>query len=136
MYIIETKDKKLIKKFICNIGSSANNFKYFNNRSLDCIDNHILTILGIVNNIPVAYGHLDFEDKIWLGICIAENETSKGYGKLILKYLLNYADNNKLDVNLSVYINNIVAIKLYEKNGFNKISENNEILFYERKSSV
>jgi len=122
MEIIEVNKNNisLLKNFTNN--KLPNSFRYFNKRPINIIENHILTILLLNNNIPIGYGHIDFEDnKYWLGICILEEYQGKGNGKKIMDYLLN---NKKIDkIYLTVDKNNINAIKLYKKYNFNIIEE-------------
>ena len=125
----ETKD---LKRFISNCGKSKETFSYFEKRNLKVLENHVLTLLLFKNNEPVGYGHLDKEkETIWLGICIIEKELKKGYGKIIMKELLSFADKNKINLNLSVFKTNIAAYKLYQKFGFKivKKDENNIYMF-------
>ena len=125
----ETKD---LKRFISNCGKSKETFSYFEKRNLKVLENHLLTLLLFKNNEPVGYGHLDKEkETIWLGICIIEKELKKGYGKIIMKELLSFADKNKINLNLSVFKTNIAAYKLYQKFGFKivKKDENNIYMF-------
>ena len=122
MEIIEVNKNNisLLQNFTNN--NLPNSFRYFNKRPINIIENHILTILLLNNNIPIGYGHIDFEDnKHWLGICILEEYQGKGNGKKIMDYLLN---NKKIDkIYLTVDKNNINAIKLYKKYNFNIIEE-------------
>lgn len=107
-------------------------FRYFNSRSINIIKNHVVTIVGIVDELPIAYGHIDSEDNInWLGICVLKEFHGNGYGKKILNYLINYIySNNISNIQLSVDIDNYIAINLYLKNKFKiqKINKTNYIM--------
>ncbi len=113
-------DEILIKHFIDIAGSSLNTFRYFETRDFDVLDNHKVTILGLLNNTPIAYGHLDEEeDKIWLGIAIAEKFKAKGFGSVIITFLIDFAKNNNInEIYLSVDKVNVMAISMYKKYGF------------------
>ena len=67
-------------------------FRYFNSRSINIIKNHIVTIVGIVDELPIAYGHIDNEYNInWLGICVLKEFHGNGYGKKILNYVYQFS---------------------------------------------
>jgi RimJ/RimL family protein N-acetyltransferase len=122
-----------LKNFIDNIGESVNTFTYFNSRDVTVIDNHILTVLLYKNKEPIGYGHLDQDNGIiWLGICVIEKEIGKGYGKKIMKSLLDFADKKKLSLKLSVNRNNLAAQKLYKHFDFVKIYETQSNIFMNR----
>ena len=117
MYKILQANEKLIDEFLNNAGQSLNTFRYFKNRSIKTIENHECTIVLSKTDILVGYGHLDKEnEKIWLGICIAEYEKGKGYGQIIMNYLIEYARSKSITkIYLTVDSENTTAINLYEK---------------------
>ena len=130
-----TKDSLVIKKitisdldvltnFIQSSGDSLKTFRYYEKRDFKIISNHLLTILLFFNNMPIAYGHLEKEDdKIWLGIMVSESEKGKGYGKVIMSYLISFCMENKFsNIFLTVDKNNLNAIYLYHKFDFKIIS--------------
>lgn len=127
----------LLKNFLSEIGKSSENFRYFKKRSLDIIQNHIVTLIGLeeVTRIPVCYGHLDRENNtIWLGVCVIENQVNKGYGKMMMTELINEAKKLSLSrIKLSVDKSNRAAISLYKKFNFEQIEENKETLFFSLK---
>lgn len=129
------KDKDLIKIFINSMGNSSNSFRYFNSRPISIIKNHICTILLVLDNKPVGYGHLDKEgNNVWFGISIIQEYIGQGQGKLIIDYLLKKAVDLKVpEIKLSVDKENISAIRLYEKYGFVKDYEKMGLLFFIRK---
>ncbi|MDX6747666.1 GNAT family N-acetyltransferase [Polaribacter sp. PL03] len=129
------KDKDLIKIFINSMGNSSNSFRYFNSRPISIIKNHICTILLILDDKPVGYGHLDKEgNNVWFGISIIQEYIGKGQGKLIIDYLIKKAVDLKVpEIKLSVDKENISAIRLYEKYGFVKDCEKMGLLFFIRK---
>lgn len=114
---LESRD--LILNFLNTAGASLKSFRYFSTRPIDYINNHLITILLFDDGVPIGYGHLDRDgNDIWLGICVSDKYTGKSKGKLIMEYLLNYADNNCLVVILKVDFENIAAISLYGKYSF------------------
>ena len=127
------KQSKNLKTLIKNLGNSKDTFTYFDSRSLDVLDNHLLTTLLCKNKEPIGYGHLDKDgDTIWLGICVIEKEMGNGYGKLIMNYLTSYADKHKINLTLSVHKVNEVACHLYKKFGFKIKKENEKSYFFFR----
>jgi len=73
------------------------------------------------DNIPFGYGQIIVENKeaVIVNFGIIEKYRKKGYGKLLLKYLLNIAiDYHFSKVSLKVDSNNINAFKLYLSLGF------------------
>ena len=121
---------KNVKKFI----HSANNFiqkenliTYINmhNAKSDSI------LLGVFKNNThignIKYEPIDFNKKLaWLGILIGnKSNRSKGYGGEIIKST-SLLLQNKLDIKtlkLGVNINNIAALKSYEKLGFTVVKK-------------
>ena len=103
-------------------GSDSKTFRYFNNRSFDCIENHLFTVLIYQKDEPIGYGHLDPEGNVtWLGIYLSPNYRGKGYAKIIMGILLSHA---KDDIQLTVDKTNISAVSLYDNFGFEITNEN------------
>lgn len=132
--ILEIDLKKhgfLIDKFLRNAGDSLQSFTYFKNRPISCIDNHLATFLLMLDSEPIGYAHLDPEDnKIWFGICIAQNHKGKKHGNFLINYIINYTKSKKYkSIFLSVHKDNKAAIKLYNKYKFNIYSENKKSFF-------
>jgi ribosomal protein S18 acetylase RimI-like enzyme len=75
----------------------------------------LTTRLYFVDESCVGYGHLDFEEKFWLGICVSDSERGKKYGDFILKDILSTTNEC---IYLTVDILNIIAQNLYKKHGF------------------
>ena len=128
----EPKDIILLSTFLKNAGVSLEKFRYFNDRNLEVIGDHIYRILILdKNNSPVAYGHLDPEKEIvWLGICVSETATRKGYGKKIMIKLIKKATKIGLkEIFLKVDSDNKIAISLYKKYFFEIISEKKDEYF-------
>lgn len=117
--LINNDNKELLEQFIKTIKNK--HFRYFDNRNIDCISNHIVTILykDVNKNIIMGYTHVDYYKKYWFGIYIDEKYRGKKLGGLLLKYTLNQKKINSInDIYLSVDSDNINAIALYKKNGF------------------
>lgn len=127
MQIIPAKTTD-VGRFLKYIGSSAYTFTYFQKRPIDTIRGHIVTLLGVEDTEtakPICYGHLEKENNIvWLGICVIESQKGKGYGKQMMAELIEKAKEKSIkNIRLSVHKTNQSAISLYQKYGFNKISE-------------
>ena len=119
---VEDKNKDILLPFIEKMGSSSQTFRYFQTRSIkNVLLNHELTLVLVRDKSVIGYGHLDREDKLWLGICVIEGETGKGYGKVIMEELLK---NQTEPIYLSVDKDNEPAIKMYRNYGFVPVEEN------------
>ena len=138
--IIEITEKNtvLLFNFIKN-NTLPNTFRYFNRRSINVINNHLLTLILVDKELPVGYAHIDFDhNKYWLGICILENYQGNGYGKKIMEYIFNNEKIKNIDnIYLTVDKLNIIAINLYKKFKFNIIDENESYytMYYLRKNN-
>jgi RimJ/RimL family protein N-acetyltransferase len=130
---VNSNNIELLKNFIAELGDTNLTFRYYQNRAITAIENHIITILLIKNKKAIGYGHIDKEvDNIWLGLAIVPNEKNKGYGNLLMINLLKYAlDNNICKIKLSVDKDNLSAIHLYKKYGFQLIYDSAKIQYYE-----
>ena len=106
-----------IKDFFLKNEKNQVNFRYFKNRDFNIISNHVKTILLKDNDKIVGYGHLDKDEnnQVWLGVMVCDDCIGRGYGKKIMTELL---INQKDSIKLSVDIENMIAKKLYENNGF------------------
>ena len=124
----------LIDKFITSAGDSLDTFRYFKTRENDIVLNHIVSYIIKDDSRLIGYCHLENDSgKTWLGLCVLQNETAKGYGKLILHKLIN--DSKKFQIKniyLSVDSNNLNAIRLYENFEFKLQSKKNGIYYYKR----
>jgi len=124
--IIKKDNIDLLKKFIKLNNSSF--FRYYDTRDIKIIKNHIITIILVDNENIIGYGHLDFENKMWLGICVLKKYRGNGYGKNIMEYLIEYAYKKNVDyIHLTVDKNNNIAKKIYEKYNFKVIEEKKNI---------
>lgn len=129
--IINKDNIYLLKKFIKL--NDSNFFRYYHSRTIDVIRNHIVTIVLTLKDNIIGYGHLDFEKKIWLGICVLQKYRGKGYSKIILEFLFDYASKKNIkEINLSLDKNNIIAKYIYEKYDF-KIIDVKETIYYMKK---
>ena len=129
--IINKNNIYLLEEFIKLNDSSF--FRYYHSRTIGVIKNHILTIVLTFKENIIGYGHLDFEKKIWLGICILQKYREKGYSKIILEFLFDYASKKNIkEINLSLDENNIIAKYIYEKYDF-KIIDVKENIYYMKK---
>lgn len=103
-------------------------FRYYTNRDISVIKDHLVTYIGIIQNKTVAYGHIDYskdENKYWLGICLLEEYQGKGYGKQIMNTLIN-TFNNSINIDrlyLTVDKDNSKAISMYKNYFFSIIAE-------------
>lgn len=121
-----------LASFISKINNK--HFRYFENRNKDAVKNHVLTIIGCENNLPIAYGHLDYEDGIyWLGVCVLDAYQGKGHGTRIIEYIL---DNTDKTVQLSVDHDNYRAIGLYLKFNFELVKANDKSLIMKRSNII
>jgi perosamine synthetase len=128
---INSYNINLLNEFIIDIKNNDNNdkFRYYNNRNISIIANHIITILLFdIENIPIGYLHIDYNNnKYWLGIYIKEKFRNKKIGDLLIKYVLTHKKLNYiLKINLTVDKDNENAIKLYKNNGFTIINNDDD----------
>lgn len=117
---------KEIVKILENNPNVSKNFRYYLSRDSTCFDNHLIHFICEKNGEFIGYGHLDYEDKLWLGMFVSDFKVGIGYGKIILSKLINSTDQ---DIYLTVDKNNISAINLYLGNGF-KIYDQTDKIYY------
>ena len=117
---INQNNADLLHRFIQNLGEASNSFRYFNKRGIEALNNHLLTVLYIENESPVAYGHLDKSDnEVWLGIAVIPEFQGKGISHQIMDVLITAAIDLQLEsISLTVDNVNKKAIELYLKKGF------------------
>lgn len=125
---IDINNLHLVKKFFST--NTSKYFIYYTNRIYEnVIKNHVYTVITKINNNIIGYGHIDFEEKYWIGLYIDNNYGNKGYGKILLNHLIKIA--KELNINklhLSVDKENIIAIYMYNNIGFKTIDENDKSL--------
>lgn len=124
----EADSRTILEGFLSRIELGRAKFRYFENRTFEALRSHLFTSALCVDDTPVCYGHLDSDDgKTWLGIAVADEFVGSGFGKTMIRHLLKQARSMKQTmVHLMVDSDNYPAIKLYEKNGFRKISFDRE----------
>jgi GNAT superfamily N-acetyltransferase len=117
---ITENDTSELELFLSLCGKSLSTFRYFLTRELECVANHIVTLLFYKDRTPVAYGHLDREgQETWLGVCVIDAEIGNGYGEAMTRELLNRAKKHEIaKIRLSVDEQNEAARCLYKKLGF------------------
>lgn len=110
--VIRQADKPTLEAFLRNPMPST--FRYFQTR--DANVQHQLTLLGFLDDQVVGYGHLDNQ---WIGLCVLPDFQKKGYGRLLLNFLILYARVSGYSfVRLSVDLDNTPAFSLYKSVGF------------------
>jgi RimJ/RimL family protein N-acetyltransferase len=115
--------------------NKSDSFRYFDKRDFGVIENHKYTCLYSFNKDYIGYGHIDQEgDKNWLGIFISENYRGFGLGNLIMNDLISKSD----VIHLTVDIDNINAINLYKKIGFQECKKENKyyLMVYKNKNKI
>lgn len=134
MTIKELKNDNLflLENFLIDNPKSQENFRYYKKRDLGAIGSHLVTRLYYVGNECVGYGHLDLEDKVWLGICISDKKWGMGYGNKIIDDLISKATS---EIFLTVDKNNKAAINLYKKKEF-VIEKEEETYFLMKKKII
>jgi ribosomal protein S18 acetylase RimI-like enzyme len=133
MKIEKTDEPKKVVEFLSKAGGSLKSFRYFEKRPVGCISVHIVTLIGYEDGEPVAYGHLDPENgKTWLGLCVRETSCGKGLGTRMMDALMMEAKNKGIDkIDLTVYEENAVARRMYEKYGFVLREKRGNVMFYQ-----
>lgn len=127
---IDFENLNLLESFIEK--NKSKSFRYYESRKFECIENHISTNLYYDGDVCVGYGHLDFEERVWLGVMVDSDFKGKGYGSLILDDLLT---KSKVDIYLTVDKDNLVAKNLYLKKNFEILEEReNHFLMIKRMS--
>jgi ribosomal protein S18 acetylase RimI-like enzyme len=117
---INRKNRHYVETFIEN-GPDQKHFRYFNHRDLSCLKNHLITLVGCLDNqTPMAYGHIDNErGQYWLGISVYDNYQRKGYGQQMMDELIrSFHDSDLEELFLTVDKDNMGAFNLYKKCGF------------------
>lgn len=106
--------------FLLSLGKGIESFRYFQNRSLDVVRNHDVSILLETASAPIGYGHIETESGVsWLGIAVAEGYAGKGWGKLIMTKLISDAMSAAISrLHLKVDRANFSAVGLYQSFGF------------------
>lgn len=131
---LNSSNLDLLDEFLINAGDSLNTFRYFETRKAEVVLEHIVSYVIKDDSRIIGYCHLENDSgKTWLGLCILEKETGKGYGKLILNKLISVSKKLKVEsIYLSVDLNNLKAIKLYENFNFKFQFEKNDVYYYKK----
>lgn len=135
---VSVDDTSLLEQFISAAGESLNSFRYFAQRELSSLENHLCTLLICKSGKPLAYGHLDREkDTTWLGIAVVDEARGKGLGSMMMQQLINQAHENKVqDIRLSVDNDNRAAIDLYRRFMFKTVEKRETLRFMERPTKI
>ena len=130
--IIEINDTnvELLTQFLSNPLPST--FRYFEKRTIDVIQNHVITLLLKKEDEIIGYAHIDYEkntNKYWFGICVLSDHHNKGYGNYLMNnILIKSKEKNIEQIFLTVDNINIHAIKLYSKHNFKVIETNDKYI--------
>ena len=108
----------LVGEFLQNPMPST--FRYFKNRIVpDCMNTHVLTLIGLIDKKPVAYAHIDLEGKNWVGLCVLPEFQRHGYGRILMQFVIDYARvTDCKELSLTVDTENAPARALYTALGF------------------
>lgn len=110
-----------ITDFLQTLGEEGEaRFRYFRKRPIEVVLRHRLCVVGLLNDRPVAYGHLDPEgETLWLGIAVDASMRGRGLGRQMMNYLIDHArSTGETSLMLTVDKGNPTAIRLYESMGF------------------
>ncbi len=133
--VINLSNIELLYNFLSDASEISEHFRYFRTRDpKNILSQHVYTIVGIDEETQqaIAYGHIDYEEKYWLGICVLNSYCGRGYGKQIMDDLLLYADTRDIPLSLSVDVDNVPAINLYKKYKFIEKKITNTVLYMNR----
>lgn len=112
-------------EFVRSLENGSKQFRYFKNRTIQIVKSHEVTLLLKCNRDIVAYGHLEKEDdRLWLGIAVADAHVGQGWGKKMTQKLITEANALSMDkLSLRVDTNNAGGIRLYKNMGFEIVNE-------------
>jgi perosamine synthetase len=116
----------VVRDFYESLSLGKNAFRYYDTRDYSVIQTHIITLMIKVGEAYIGYGHLErYDNKVWLGIAIADKYTDMGWGKVMMQALILKAEEKSIsNISLRVDKTNVHAIMLYKRYGF-KISDEN-----------
>jgi len=114
-----------LAKFVKSLENGGKQFRYFQKRPIQIVKSHEITLLLKTKGDTVAYGHLEKEDdRLWLGIAVADACVGQGWGKKMMRELIAEANALSVDkISLRVDIDNEGGIRLYKNMGFEIIDE-------------
>jgi ribosomal protein S18 acetylase RimI-like enzyme len=132
MFEITQNNKHLLLNFLKN--DIPHTFRYYNKRTIDVMENHVITILLINKTEHIGYAHIDIDKgEYWFGICILEKYKNLKFGTKIMNFIFNDEKIKKLNkIKLSVDKINIFAIKLYNNFDFKIKEEYDNIYIMEK----
>ena len=117
--IREVCDPKSLQSFL-STAQFPPTFRYWDNRGIDVLEHHVVTLLAIDVDETVGYAHIDRDGRtFWLGICVLDGHQSRGVGSQLMARLHEVAYREGLSgLKLSVDCSNVGAIRFYERWGF------------------
>ena len=134
MRIEEPKDESVLREFVAKAGDSLSHFRYFKKRPLSAFNTHLVTLVGVEDDVPVCYGHLNLDKDTgdaWLGVCVIEGKTGRGLGSEMMRALLQAAKSKGVKtVRLIVDSDNEAAKNMYERMGFKPYATEGQGLLY------
>lgn len=107
------------------------NLEEFNSFFDDRIDKLFILEEDLFPIGQICYDLVDKEGVI--NYCVDKEERGKGYGKELVKYLIEFTKENIEEINkLSAFVhtNNIASIKIFESLGFKREIEEDEYIKY------
>ena len=118
----ENITEDMLKSFKLHLKHGRKKFRYFETRTLQNIRKNTFLVMTEHDGNYTGYGHIDNDkSNFWLGICVGDKYIGTKTGHLIMFELIQAARRlniNRLD--LRVDNDNVKAISLYEKYGFQK----------------
>lgn len=98
--------------------------KYFKNKSNHCF-------VGEVDNNVIGYCRFDLEENHYLNsIAVSSSMHGKGIGTLLLRQSIEQLRPSR-PIHAEVRKHNVASIKMFERVGFKKISEDNKNIYFE-----
>jgi len=136
---VDTSDAFLLIDYIAKVGGESNNLTFGEggfgltiNEEIEIIENkkksNGLWLVAYIDGELVGNSNLDVPSRerikhtSSLGITVLKKYWGNGIGNLMMKTIVDYAKENKVEIiTLSVRTDNIIAINLYKKWGFETI---------------
>lgn len=113
-----------VKNLIAKCNNGIKTFRYFNKRSFEIVNNHLVCELLFIDNEPVGYYHIEEENGVfWFGIIVSDLHIGKGISKIIMERAIDKSNVLNIDLFLSVDKNNQIAFNLYKNNKFYVVKE-------------
>ncbi len=129
---VQEKDKETISKWIYKDNYTVFNYAVQTNGWVDkhcCNDEDFCYVARVENSIVGVFMFITQKSNEFR-VLINPDMLSKGYGKTLIKKALNigYKELKFKEISLIVRKNHEVAIRLYEKLGFKKMGETQEMV--------